>query len=395
MDITHRRSRYQAGSLTIEKRSTGMEVYTFRWREPIGNGKKKQRKVVLGTVKELSKTQAQKKADMYRQRANSSRPIDEALSSPADPSLTVVGLVNHYRDRELGANAGKTAKVVKAYLYIFKNYIVPKWGELPLRSVKAVAVEDWLKSLDKANGTKAKIREVFGAAFRHAMRYELHPVNPIAQVRQVRKRAVEPSILEPEELAGILHELEGVEPARTAFLIGAIMGMRRGEIFGLKWADVDFGRAILHVRRSFVDGVEGLPKTDSSRRPLPIPPQALKALQAWKKDSSYAAPDDWLFASELSFGKQPLWPGTLWRRNVVPAISRAEIKKTKLGWHTLRRSYASLLFATGASLRVSMELMRHSTAEMTLATYAQTIGEEKRDAGDRVALRVVSGATSG
>jgi integrase len=394
MDLTHRRSRYQAGSLTIEKRSTGMQVYTFRWREWAGNGKSKQRKVVLGTVKELSKTQARKKADMYRQQANAPRPLEEAVSAKSDSSFTVAELVVHYKDRELGGNAGKAAKVVKAYLYIFKNYVLPKWGNLPLGEVKAVAVEDWLKNLDKANGTKAKIREVFGSAFRHAMRYELYPNNPIAHVRQVRKRATEPSILEPEELAAILHELEGIEPVRTAFLIGAIMGMRRGEIFGLKWADVDFGRAILHIRRSFVDGVEGLPKTDSSRRPLPIPPQALEALEAWKKKTSYAATDDWLFASELSFGKQPLWPGTLWRRNVAPAISRAEVNKPKLGWHTLRRSYASLLFATGANLRVSMELMRHSTAEMTLATYAQTIGEEKRNAGDRVASRVVSAAIS-
>jgi integrase len=155
-----------------------------------------------------------------------------------------------------------------------------KWGNLPLRAVKAVAVEDWLKTLSLANGSKAKVREVFGAAFRQAIRHELYPTNPIASVRQVRKRAVEPEILEPFEILAILKELEGVEPVRTAFLIAAVMGMRRSEIFGLKWADVDFDRAILHVRRSFVDGVVGPPKTDSSRRPLPIAPVALEALKA-------------------------------------------------------------------------------------------------------------------
>jgi integrase len=256
--------------------------------------------------------------------------------------------------------------------------------------VKAVAVENWLKSIDKANGTKAKIREVFGAAFRHAMRHELHTSNPITHVRQIRKRAAAPSILEPAEIVAILCNLEGVEPVRTAFLIAAVMGMRRGEIFGLKWADVNFDRAVLHVRRSYVDGVEGPPKTESSRRPLPLPPQAIEALKAWKKESRYAKPDQWVFASEFHFGKQPLWPGTLWRRNVVPAIQAAEINKPKLGWHTLRRSYASLLLSSGASLRVSMELMRHSTAEMTLATYAQTVGDEKREAGEKVASLVLA-----
>jgi integrase len=52
----------------------------------------------------------------------------------------------------------------------------------------------------------------------------------------------------------------------------------------------------------------------------------------------------------------------------------------------MRAFYASLLLSSGASLRVSMELMRHSTAEMTLQTYAQTVGDEKRDAGHKVAL---------
>jgi integrase len=369
--------------LTTEKRRTGAEVYIFRWREPAGSGMSVQRKVVLGTVKELSKTQAQKKADEYRRHANTV-PAVELI-----PSITVAELVEHYQERELGEDADKAVKVVKAYRYIFTNYVIPRWGAVTLSEVKAVAVEDWLKSLKKANGTRAKIREVFGAAFRHAMRYELYPTNPISHVRQARKRSVEPSILEPEELTAILHELEGVEPVRTAFLIGAIMGMRRGEIFGLKWDDLDSGRAVLHVRRSFVDGVVGPPKTDSSRRPLPIPPQALEALLGWKRRSSYPASDDWVFASDSAFGKQPLWPGTLWRRNVAPAIERAAISKPKLGWHTLRRSYASLLLATGASLRVSMELMRHSTAEMTLATYAQSVGDEKRGAGERVASMVI------
>jgi len=96
-----------------------------------------------------------------------------------------------------------------------------------------------------------------------------------------------------------------------------------------------------------------------------------------------------VFASEFHFGKQPLWPGTLWRRNVAPAIQAAGIDKPKLGWHTLRRSYASLLLFSGVSLRVSMELMRHSTAEMTLARYAQSVGDEKREAGEKVASLVL------
>jgi integrase len=380
--MRHRRTRYKLGCLTTEPRQKGPDVWVYRWRERRA-GRSVNRKATLGTVKELSKTQAQRKAAEYQQKAN-------APSAPSgDSHLTVAGLAEHYSERELGEKSDKTMKVRKAYLYILNSYILPRWGKFLLSEVKAIEVEEWLRSIERANGTKAKIREVFGAAFRHGMRHELFSTNPIAHVRQVRKRTVEPSILEPSEIASILRELEGVEPVRTAFLIAAVMGMRRGEIFGLKWADVDFGRAILHVRRSYVDGVVGPPKTDSSRRPLPIPQEAIEALKEWHDKSSFTKPDDWVFASELSFGEQPLWPGTLWRRNVAPAIQRAGVNKPKLGWHTLRRSYASLLFSTRANLRVSMELMRHSTAEMTLATYAQTVGEEKREAGAKVAALVL------
>jgi integrase len=192
----------------------------------------------------------------------------------------------------LKQNSGRAEKPRKAYLYIFNNYLLPRWGSLPLRAVKAVIVEDRLKTLSLANGSKAKIREIFGAAFRHAMRYEMYPSNPITHVRQTRKRALEPEILEPAEIAAVLRELDGIEPIRTAFLIAAVMGMRRGEIFGLKWADVNFERALMHVRRSYVDSVVGPPKTESSRRALPIPQQAVEALQAWRAKSSFCQPDD-------------------------------------------------------------------------------------------------------
>ncbi len=339
--------------------------------------------VTLGTVKELSKTQAQRKAAEYQQKAN-------ALAAPTgDTHLTVAGLVEHYSERELGEAVRQDDEGAQGISLHPQQLHPAEWGSSSSSEVKAVEVEEWLRSIEKANGTKAKIREVFGAAFRHGMRHELFSTNPIAHVRQVRKRTSEPSILEPSEIVSILRELEGVEPVRTAFLIAAVMGMRRGEIFGLKWADVDFGRAILHVRRSYVDGVEGPPKTDSSRRPLPIPPQAIEALKAWQEKSSYTKPDDWVFASDLSFGKQPLWPGTLWRRNVAPAIERAGINQTQIGMAYSSPLLCFLLFSTGASLRVSMELMRHSTAEMTLATYAQTVGDEKRDAGAKVASLVL------
>lgn len=381
--IAHRRERYQQGSLKTEARQNGPAVYVYRWREPTSTGGTRQKKVVLGTIRELTKTQAQKLAEHCREAAKAP---EAPLAAP--PSMTVSELVEHFTQHELDGSE-KSAKYVSTCHSIFKLYLLPRWGAISIHGIKALEVESWLRSLDRANGTKAAIRRVFSTLMRHALRHDLVKSNPISQVRQAKKRAVEPEILEPSETAAVIRELQGIEPVRTAFIIAALMGMRRSEVFGLQWHDVDFDRATLHVRRAYVDGVVGHCKTDTSRRPLPVPPPVLEALKGWRGQASYRTPEDWVFASDFHFGKAPLWPGILWRRHVGPAIQRAGITKPKLGWHSLRRGFASLLLATGASVRASMELMRHADPEMTLGTYAQTIGNEKRDAGEKVALLVM------
>ena len=379
--MRHTRQRYQQGSLTTEKRKDG-PVWIVRWRERVA-GRSVQRKRTLGPTKQMSKTAAQREVAKLLQQVNS-----PAIQT-GDPHMTVRDLVEHFLKHEFGEGCDRTVKAIRLIRDTLNNHVLPTWGGYRLDEVKAPHVESWLKSLDKANPTKAKIRDTFSQVYRHGIRYELCQHNPIASVRQSRKRSTEPSILEPSEIGAIIKELEGLEPARTAFILAAMTGMRISEILGLQWEDVDFDRAILHVRRSSVDGVIGACKTESSRRPLPLPKQAVEALRAWRERSSYTNPDAWVFASDAMFGRQPRFAGSMWLKNVVPAIVRAGITKPKLGWHTLRRSYASLLLSTGADLRTSMELMRHATSAMTLETYSQSTGGAKREASDKAARLIL------
>jgi integrase len=378
--MKHTRNRYQQGSLTTEERALG-PVWIVRWRERIA-GRSVQRKVTLGPMKQISKTAAQRELNKLMQKANNPTPS-------GDLHTTVRYLVGHFLEHEFGDGCGRTVKAVRLVRDTLNKHVLPVWGSYRLGEVKAPHVESWLKSLDKANPTKAKIRDTFSQAYRHGIRHEICQHNPIAAVRQARKRSTEPSILEPSEIGAILKELEGIEPARTVFLLAAVTGMRISEILGLQWHDADLDRAILHVRRSFVDGHVGACKTESSRRRLPLAEQAVEALRAWHMRSSYTKPDSWVFASDAMFGRQPLYAGSLWLKNIAPAIARAGIDKPKLRWHTLRRSYASLLLTTGADLRTSMELMRHATSAMTLETYGQSTTGAKRDASDKAAKLIL------
>jgi integrase len=193
-------------------------------------------------------------------------------------------------------------------------------------------------------------------------------------------------VLAPVEISALLRELR--DPFYTLILLVSVTGLRRGELFGLKWEDVDFEQAEIRVVRSVVDQVEGPPKTLASRRPIPMSRALASALENWHKQTTYPNPHDWVFASPQALGMKPYWPDAVLKRHVLPAAGRAEITK-KIGWHSFRRTLATLLQSSGASVKTTQELLRHSSPLMTMGTYAKAITADKRSAQDVIAALFV------
>ena len=77
------------------------------------------------------------------------------------------------------------------------------------------------------------------------------------------------------------------DPLRTMIELDAFTGLRRGELIGLRWMDVDFENLILHVRRSLVAMVEGAPKTEASLKDVPLDALTAESLWAWKQRSPH------------------------------------------------------------------------------------------------------------
>lgn len=213
------------------------------------------------------------------------------------------------------------------------------------------------------------------ALFSHAIRWEWAEKNPITSVRQSAKRTRTPDVLTPEEIAALLSKLP--EPLRTAAELGAFTGLRRGELIGLQWQDVDFESLVIHVRRSVVMMVEGAPKTEASAKDMPLDSALAESLKRFRDGSNYNKPTDWVFASPRMKGKQPWWPETLWRRYGKPAVARAEISK-RVGFHTFRHTYTTLLTQNNEDVKVVQELLRHANSRITLDLYAQAGMPEKR-----------------
>jgi integrase len=166
---------------------------------------------------------------------------------------------------------------------------------------------------------------------------------------------------------------------RTLVLLAASTGLRQGEIFGLKWRDVDFEHGELNVIQSMVCGVVGACKTESSQRLVPLHHRLAAALFAWRPNCNFKTQDDWVFASRLHDGRKPYWGPVILRKYIQPAAQKLGIHK-QIGWHTFRRTYATLLRSLGVEFKVMQELMRHSSLRTTLDVYTQAVGPAKRTA---------------
>ena len=285
------------------------------------------------------------------------------------------------------ATSTKTYSTQYAYDIYLKKWVLPHWRSYRLSEVKAVDVEAWLKTLPLARGSRAKIRNLMSALFSHAIRWEWTERNPIKSVRQSAKRMRTPDVLTPDEIMALLKNLP--EPLRTAAELDAFTGLRRGELIGLQWEDVDFENLVIHVRRSVVMMVQGAPKTEASAKDVPLDAALAESLLKLRLAAPYNRKTDWVFASPTMKGKQPLWPETLWRRYGRPAVKAANIQK-RVGFHTFRHTYTTLLTQNNEEVKVVQELLRQANSRVTLDVYAQAGMPNKRLAQSKLVRMVLN-----
>ena len=377
-----RRTRYQDGSLRLREHA-GQKNWEYRWYEIQIDGSRKRCGVNLGTIQKYpTEAAALKAASALRANINIETPRAQIQA------ISFETLVEHYKLKEMCEGSNKTFATRETYQGYLRKWILPRWKSYRLRDVKAVAVEEWLKSLPLGNGSRAKIRNMMHAIFNHAMRWEWFDQNPISHVRQSAKRARIPVVLSIVQIQALLTHLR--EPVRTMALVDVSTGLRIGELLALQWQDIDFENFEISVTRSISLQHIGDCKTESSRKPVPMDAELAEALWSWRQNSGYPKQEDWVFASPAKNGKQPYWPGTLYRAHLEPAAKAAGIKG-KIGWHTFRHTFATLLKANGEDIKTVQELLRHANISVTMNIYAQGVTELKRQAQSRI-VRMVTGS---
>ena len=134
------------------------------------------------------------------------------------------------------------------------------------------------------------------------------------------------------------------------------------------------------TRRGVVNGRPGDTKTEASRKALPVDSSLADALLELRQCQTHRmSQGDWVFGNR--FGR-PRSQQDILRRHIRPAALRAGLGK--IGWHTFRHSYSTLLRGLGVDIKVQQELLRHSTAQSTMNVYTQAISEQKRIANSTI-----------
>jgi len=283
------------------------------------------------------------------------------------------------------------------------NRITRQIGTVPLQALTPLQVESLYATLLATGGaggrslapkTVRNCHIVLRRALADAERLGLVSRNPAAAARAVAAPRAEQRTWSSDEIQRFFEALAG-ERLSMAFVLLATTGMRRGEVLGLRWEDVDFsGRALSIVQTLTTvrgDRHLGPPKTGKSRRRVSIDGVTLDALKSHRKRQRIeriAAADVWSNEGDLVFTDElgePVHPNRL-SQCFDRIVRDAGLPRIRL--HDLRHSYATLALKAGVHPKIVSERLGHSTIAITLDLYSHVAQGLDADAAELIASRI-------
>jgi integrase len=239
---------------------------------------------------------------------------------------------------------------------------------------------------------------VLRAALNNAVREELISRNVAALVRVPKARRHKVKPWSADEARTFLESARHrADPLYASYVLILVLGLRRGEMLGLRWEDVDFDNGELsigwQIQRISRQLLHRQTKTETSDAVLPLVPiceTALHERAAAQVADKKAAGDDWA-VSDLVFTTRtgrPVEPRNF-NRSFTTACHRAGVRLIPV--HATRRTCASLLVALDVHPRVAMQILRHSQISVTMDIYSEVSSAATRRALQRLGKRLDGG----
>jgi integrase len=285
------------------------------------------------------------------------------------------------------------------YRGIIENHLIPAFGHAQIKDIKAIHIESYQnKKLEngKINGkglSPATVRihhNLLNSIFQYAQRLEIIEKNPVSLIPLPKMKSRKNNFLSKDELRKILNYSEGLW-IHDFIRVAVSTGMRRGEMLGLEWKNVDLDNKRISVVKALKRTSKGIelsePKTQSSVRSIAITDNTVSILRKIKSEQDkikYKIGDQYYNKFDLVFCEKDgryCNPNTVTRRfkRVVKAVGLEEVKL-----HDLRHTMASFLIKI-ANPKVVQERLGHSSISMTMDLYSHLSEDLQQEAADDLA----------
>jgi integrase len=369
------RRRYQTGCLF--KRGKRRKVWVARWREDVlledGRVGRLQRAVVLGAVADLPRKQ-----DAQVRLEEQLRAVNQGSMRPEGSMRFGTFAEQHWKTLVLPTLKLSTQHGYKALL---SRHVLPKWRDWRLRDIGKPDVQQWIADKFHQQAGWQTVRNswvLLSSILETAVDYGYLSANPARGVKFPQKQLKNaPALITGGQFGKLLAQVN--DPYRTMVSLIAATGLRVGELLALRWQSVNLELGTLTVRESVYEGTFQRPKTQKALRTIPLGPQAVAALTAYRQHAPRTGDNDLLFANRQG---KALRESKLLRNVLQPAAEAAGLGRVT--WHQFRHIHSSLLNDLRVPVKIAQEQLGHASISTTLNIYTHVV-----DASHRLAIEAL------
>ncbi|MDH3973505.1 MAG: site-specific integrase [Deltaproteobacteria bacterium] len=263
----------------------------------------------------------------------------------------------------------------KSYQDIINKHMIPVMGDYYLSELDTGRLQRYVAMRLQSVKPKTVINEIvpLKKMFKHAVLWGYLKINYAECVERPRVEKEEMDIFSPEEINLFLNHV--ATKFKPFFLTAVLTGMRRGELIGLQWGDIDWNHKQIHVRRAFCNTSKKSisPKSKSSVRRIDLTPSLVSALKRHKLACPLSE-DDLVFCTSKG---TPFDPDSIVKREYLPALRRAGLRKIR--FHDLRHSNVALRIEEGQNIKYIQNQVGHASIQTTLDRYGHLIKEVNQE----------------
>lgn len=261
------------------------------------------------------------------------------------------------------------------YRNLLDNHILPYFGKLRLEEISTNTIQAFYNAnREKAKSTTRQMSILLHQVFDMAVEDGFMRNNPTESKRlTMTDKANRREALKDEEVKSIFEHLSELkETERMTVAILMMTGMRRGEMLGIRWTDIDWSQKLIHVERAVTfhnnQPIIGPTKSEAGERDIPLDARLMDILEPYRKEEGYIIGDGQKSLTERTFIR-------MWQR-----IGRT-INLYGATPHRMRHTYITLAASSGVDVKTLQEIAGHADIKITMERYAHARREKVIQAG--------------